>query len=296
MTVRDWLYRISISWRGPAYWHWRHFGDDYVTRRVGDVWHSEVLGRAYAFNAVSAWQPPGETIHIVLSGPSVGTITDPRRIALAPTLCVNGSFRLFESIGVRPDLYLLSDGGFVRRQWPTFLQGAAISRALCADHRLLLQIARGDPALLRDRPVYTFDNLVRPYGRSSRWQSRADTAVLHRCGRDYAFSVSDEEGYFMSRTVAYLALQIAASQRPKRIVFFGMDFGGGRRYYEERSPERSMLDSDYEIAILPHMRFASRVLATAGIEVLNASPDSRLPDEVFPRVEPNAYLDGCLIG
>lgn len=290
MRAADLIYRAAIAWRGPAYWHWRYYGFDYRARLAGGEWHVRVLGRERRFATLGGWQPPGQVIHIVLSGPSVGRIAEPERLARAPTITVNGSYEALSALGGRPDLYVVSDVGFVRRQWDRFVEGVRVARALAFDHRVILEAARRDPALLDGRTVYAFDNLLRPYGRSARWWRRTADPRVRRHAGGAVFSVAPELGFFPSCTVAYIALQIAAAQRPRRIVFFGLDLGGGARFYGEAQPEKSMLEGDLQRCIVPHFTFAAAELKGLSIQVLNASPASALPDAVFPRLSPEAAL------
>ncbi|MFT4047458.1 MAG: hypothetical protein QM661_12280 [Solimonas sp.] len=288
------LYRLAIVWRGPACWHWRYYGWDYAARLEGDGWRVRAFGHDYRFGTLAAWRPAAEAIHIVLSGPSVRQIGDPSALAARPVIAVNGSYRVLAEQGLRADLYAVVDIGYVRRQWDDFVAGVRAAKALAIDHRMVVEIARRDPQLLREVDVRLFDSLLRPYRRSAHWWTRPPQAGLFRDGRRAAFSLSADAGYFPSCTVAYLALQIAATQRPRRIVFFGLDLDGGGRFYRERQREKTMIADDYERAIRPDFAFAAGVLRGEGIEVLNASPDSRLPDSVFARVAPARVLGaGC---
>ncbi|WP_420468263.1 hypothetical protein [Panacagrimonas sp.] len=248
------------------------------------------LGHRLDCADLGGWLPPGGSVHIVLSGPSIATIAEPTRLAMRPTVVVNGSFRVLLDAGCSADLYVVSDVGFVRRQWSRFVAGVRASRALALDHRVLLEVLRRDPEALAGKQLRLFDNLLRPYGRSARWWSGAIPATVRRRDRTAAFSVDPAFGYFPSCTVAYLALQMAASQRPARIVLFGLDLGGARRYYDEAQPEQSMLQRDLQRCILPHLRLAAQTLADLGIAVHNASPDSAVPASIFPRMSPSEYL------
>lgn len=247
-------------------------------------------GADYGFRTLDRWLPAGETVHVLLSGPSVAAIREPARLCGRQAITVNGSHRILEGSGVRAALYLVSDVGFVRRQWPVLLEGLRRADALAVDHRVALEIARRDRELLRSLPVYLFDNLTRPYGASAHWWRRFPPDRLPADGRRCAFSQDARLGFFPSCTVAYLALQIAAAQRPRRIVFFGLDLDGGPRYYAEERPERSMLQKDFAEFIVPDFRFAAGLLRARGIEVLNASPRSALPEAIFPRVDAEACL------
>lgn len=281
---------MAIAWRGPGAWHWRHYGQDYVAQAGADGWRVRISGNDYAFRRLDGWLPAGSDIHILLSGPSIATIREPALLSRQPTITVNGSYRILEGSGGRADLYLVSDVGFVRRQWPALLAGVRCARALAVDHRVALEIARHDRQLLHSLPVYLFDNLTRPYRQSAHWWRRFPATQLPAEGRRCAFSQDARIGFFPSRTVAYLALQIAAAQHPRRIVLFGLDLGGAGRYYSENAPERSMLARDFAEYIVPDFRFAANLLRAQGVEVLNASPDSALPASVLPRVDPNEWL------
>lgn len=259
----------------------------------GGGWQVQALGHRLSCADLQGGLPPGGTVHIVLSGPSIAAIGQPAQLARHPTVVVNGSFQILRDAGCRADLYVVSDVGFVRRQWSRFVAGVQASRALAVDHRVLLEVLRRDPGVLEGTELRLFDNLLRPYGRPScRWVRAMPPGVFGE-GRTGVFSADAVFGYHPSCTVAYLALQIAATQRPARIVLFGLDLGGGgARYYPEARAEQSMLQQDLHGCILPHLALAARALATMGIEVRNATPDSALPESVIARLSPHDYLQG----
>lgn len=248
------------------------------------------MGQTFAFADPADCLPRGSNIHIVLSGPSIATLPRPELLAAHPTIVVNGSFQVLRDAGIKADLYVVSDVGFLRRQWPCFVEGVRNAHALALDHRVLLEVLRRDAGLIAGKALRLFDNLLRPYGRSARWWSGAVPPGVHHRDRHAAFSTDPAFGYFPSCTVAYLALQLAATQAPTRIVLFGLDLGGARRYYAEAQPERSMLENDLQGCILPHFRLAAHALARLGITVRNASADSALPASIIERVSPSEYL------
>lgn len=81
----------------------------------------------------------------------------------------------------------------------------------------------------------------------------------------------------------YGALCYAWSMRPRRIVLFGCDmtFGQGHWYRQEETDchSRHRLKE-----IIDRWRSSRQQLSNAGIEVINASPDSRI--DWWPRVAP----------
>ena len=288
------LYRLLIAPRGPARWHWRHYGFDYAAclDRAAGSWRLRVFGEDEEVLSMARWRPASDTVHIVLSGPSVRTIAAPQRLADHPVISVNGSFRLLQQAGLASDLYLVSDVGFVRRQWSTVVEGIRAARAIAVDHRVALEIARRDRSLLRSQPVHLFDNLQRPYHRSSSWWHGAVPDGVWRDARRALFSRDPSFGFFPSCTVAYLALQIAACLPLRRIVLFGLDLDGGPRFYAEPRAEQSMIAKDLHDCIVPHFAFAAPILRDAGIEVINASPHSALPEAILRRADPNDVLRG----
>lgn len=283
--------KFAVALLGPGYGHWRYFGPEYRAEALDDGWRITLDGRTRHFGSLSGCLPAGGTIHILLSGPSVSTIERPQRLVRAPSITVNGSYRALNAPGFegRSDLYVVSDVGFVRRQWASFVDGVRAARAVALDHRVLIEVVRRDPALVAATDIRVFDNLRRPYGRSSRFWRDPPADVVCR-GRKGAFSTNVRHGFHPSGTVGYLALQIAAAQRPARIVLFGLDLTDGPRFYPEDRPEKAMLMLDLHQTILPDFALAAGVLRAQGIEVINASPDSVLADTVFPRRDPNAVL------
>ncbi|NKF21648.1 hypothetical protein [Solimonas marina] len=289
MALADCLYRTALLWRGRGCWHWRHYGRHYRAEVRAGGWDVTIERRRYRLRSLSHWLPSGRNVHIVLSGPSISRIDAPDLLLQGARITVNGSFQILADGGVHSDLYLISDVGYVRRQWSSVQAGIANARALAVDHRVALELARRDPDLFDRIPTYLFDNLQRPYRQSSAWWRRFSPAELAMDGQRCAFSNDADIGFYPSRTVAFLALQIAAAQRPRRIVLFGLDLSEGR-YYAEATPERSMLQQDYAEYIAPDFRFAADLLRNTSIEVINASLQSTLPGDILPRVDPNEYL------
>ena len=291
MKPQDLLYRAGLLWRGPARWHWRHYGWGYRAQQTAQGWVVRGCGLTLEARQLANWRPGCEGVHILLSGPSAARIEHPERLCTQPLITVNGSFQVLADTGLQADLYLVSDVGFVRRQPERFAAGLKAAKALACDHRVLYRLMQTQPQLLAAKPLYLFDNLKRPYHASAHWWNRPAAEGFHRLGREVVFSLRSDLGFFPSCTVAYIALQIAAAQSPRRVVLFGLDLNGGQRYYEgPNQQEKSMLAQDFETCIRPHFAFAAQVLADRCIEVVNASPESALPADVFPKRPADACL------
>ena len=89
----------------------------------GGGWQVQALGHRLSCANLQGGLAPGGTLHIVLSGPSVAGIAQPARLSWRPTVVVNGSFQILRDAGCGADLYVVSDVGFVRRQWSRFVAG-----------------------------------------------------------------------------------------------------------------------------------------------------------------------------
>ncbi|PLX82072.1 MAG: hypothetical protein C0616_03130 [Desulfuromonas sp.] len=212
-------------------------------------------------------------------------------------MVVNGSHSIYRGTDEVFSYYLVADVGFVRRQWKNFVEGVKKARSLLVDHRVLKEVLETDPDILGDKKVVLFDQVKRPFNKPLPTPGHVPEQGLFFNGLQ-EFSINPDHGFAGVKTVAYLALQVSIALGYDQIVYYGLDLGGSRRFYEEESPEKSMIDQDYEQFIEPHFAWGADACRTLGVKVVNASPYSRLPASIFPRVEPGSveeFLNGRII-
>lgn len=235
--------------------------------------------------------------HIIASGPSLATVQHPTRLFDGFTVCLNGSFRFAQQAGKVADLYMTNDGGFIRRRWSDFHDGALVARWVLLDHLMLFFLLRQDAAFARRLKLFLYDDPNRPYlsQGAKRAVALARDFVVEQDyipdPRDGKVHISRHPGVGIARSssVVCSALQMAWLMKFREVRIYGMDLGGDGRFYAEGGKkEPSRLDQDYEEELLPWFRAFSTRCCGPEFRVLNCSPNSRLPDEIFPRVDPNA--------
>jgi KDO transferase-3 len=103
-------------------------------------------------------------------------------------------------------------------------------------------------------------------------------------------------GYFCGRTIAYLCVQLAYTLGFRKVFIVGMDLknNAGRFYEESKDALPTSLDDDYDGFILPSFAFMQkRIAAKENFQVFNLSSQSRLPDDILPKINLN-QLDQLL--
>ena len=217
--------------------------------------------------------------HLLLSGPSVGTIRDPVMLKHSFLIGVNGSPRIIEESGAGVDLYILDDPGFVRRRGREVLRHAERATHTLVNYGIAAELLAGGLELPNGVIV---DSVDAPFRRAR-----------PPAGAEVVFSRSFSAGLKSYGTVAYLALQAAYCLGFREVKIFGLDLTSGGRYYAERRPEPSRLQADFLDGILRPFRYVGAMVAASEWLVENCSPRSRLPSDVLPRRDPNAaLLDG----
>jgi hypothetical protein len=95
------------------------------------------------------------------------------------------------------------------------------------------------------------------------------------------------------RTVLHAALNIAAHRKPKRIVLIGIDMQRGANGVTHHHPPHKWRNKNGNLSWdlqMEQLKLVVEPLAKLGIEVLNASPNSRLP--WWPKVKLEDVIDG----
>jgi hypothetical protein len=300
LLMRFWNYLACRLWQPRDYWHNRHFDGRYrAEASPRGAWSVSWRGEPVVTHSLEelAGEPHPPVCHIIASGPSLASVRSPGRLFDGFTVCLNGSFRFAQQAGKVADLYLTNDGGFIRRRWADFRNGAIGSRRVLLDHLMLFFLLRQDASLARQLSLFLYDDPNRPYLARSEERAAA-LAREYAAGKDFiqgrragTVRISRHPGVGIARSssVVCSALQMAWLMKFREVRIYGMDLGGDERFYAEGSrPEPSRLDRDYEEELLPWFREFAAHCCGPEFRVLNCAPNSRLPDEVFPRVDPNA--------
>lgn len=280
--VADFLYRLSILPLGGKCWHWRYYGPGYRVKKGAEGVVVSCAGRTVP--AGNLPRVDNGSLRIICSGPSAGDLDRQSLQGDSATLALNGSHAIVGGESHRFSYYLVADVGFVTRQWESFVAGVKKSRTLLVDHRVLRELLERDASLLDGRRLVLFNLAKRPYRRPCSEPRHDPAQGLYYNGRE-EFSTNAEHGFVTGKTVAYLALQLAVAMGYRRIAYYGLDLGGTRRFYTETNPEQSMLDKDYREFIEPCFAWGAEICRSLGVEVVNASTVSRLPDTIFPRMD-----------
>jgi KDO transferase-3 len=298
--MRLWNYLACRLWRPRDYWHNRHFDGRYQAveespGRWAVTWKGGMVPTRTLAELAGLPHPP--RCNIIASGPSLAMVRHPERLFNDFTICMNGSFRLAQQVNRTCDLYITSDGGFIRRRFGDFCEGLGVSNHLLIDHLMLFFLLERDPELAFRANAFLYDDPNRPY--LSRGVERA--AALSRMfkpGVDFIpnprngeLLISRNPAVGISRTssVVGTALQAAWMMGFKEVRLYGMDLGGPARFYAEGAKaEPTRLERDYEEFLLPWFKeFASKCCGP-DFRVFNCSETSRLPAEVLPKLDPNA--------
>lgn len=277
MTFDRFFYKF-IGLFFPQLKHFRYYAGGYCSQKDGQSIIVKYKGKKISCKNFEQVKEENNILNIICSGPSLNNIQGKDKLFDSDSLCMNGSHNLSSSEHEFINYYVISDVGFIRRNWVSFCSGVKKSENLFFDHRVIKEIIDIDPEVLSGKNIYLFNLMTRPYRRKSEFSSK----------KQY-FSTDPDLGLNPSRTVAYLSLQIAVALGYKDIRFFGMDLGGNQRFYADPVNEKSMIDQDYPF-IEADFRFASQYCRQHGIIVTNASPNSRLPDDIFQKADPDVIL------
>jgi hypothetical protein len=273
-----WIFYKIIGLFVPRIKHYRYYSGGYIAKKNKNSQVVSYKKEEFVCKNLKDLKLKKKIINIICSGPSLGKIKNKDKLFSHDSLCLNGSHNACQTLQVSIDYYVVSDIGFIRRNWESLCSGIKKSKNLCLDHRALKEIIDKDPRVLYGKSIYLFNLMTRPYGRG-----------LGNLPGEPSFSIDADIGLNPSRTVAYLSLQVAVALGYENIRFFGLDMGSRQRFYKEKNNEKSMIDHDY-LFIESDFKFAAQYCREHGIQVINASLDSRLPDNIFKKIDPNDLL------
>lgn len=280
-ATKELLYRAGLRiFLGREYWHYRKFPPDlhfdFDHRRVLMKYRSHSL-RASWYSSLRGTQRG--RCHVILSGPSVGVVREPRLLGGEYSIWANGSPALAEQAGITPSLYVVTDGGYIRRRRRDYVHYAGRAQGV------LLNFNGASELLRHEVPAgnfYLFDDPASPWRRARppegpERDARLDCDENTNCIR-------------VGLTVAVTCLQAALDLGFTEIYVFGLDLGGpARRFYREGSPEPSRL-REHRQEILREMALIAARARERDVSITNCSPLSGLPETIFPRADPNEVL------
>lgn len=124
-----------------------------------------------------------------------------------------------------------------------------------------------------------------------------DLSLLSAKKNKIGFSKDLAKGYFGSRTIAHIALQVIYYLGFEKVFLVGVDLSeaAGRFYDKDTSTALpTSLDKDYERFILPSFRFMADRVVDENFQVYNISEISRLPEAVVKKIK-NQEMEKLLL-
>lgn len=241
----------------------------------------------------------GNSIFIVASGPTVKDF-DFEHYRESSFIAVNGSIKVFLEKNIRPCFYLCDDVGFARSSIDVLKSGLSCSKHVAMSFSVFSILYDSDKSCLIGKSIFLLERVNRPIDgntlsdRRYAWSIRKDKdlvcgfSIFRRTPNRIGFSRDLDKGYFVARTIPYVALQLSYSVGVSRAFLVGVDLNSavGRFYETGDYALPSSLDDDYMKLILPSFKFmASRIIKVDRFEVYNLSLKSRLPSDVVPKIK-----------
>ncbi|MCF7975664.1 MAG: hypothetical protein K9N55_17740 [Phycisphaerae bacterium] len=288
------LYFRLLKPRG--YWHNRKYDPTFKMETLSNGHFSFSLKGRHICTAkpVCELEAPDKTACIIASGPSVKTITDTSQFKGLSCACVNGSYALAEQFGFVPDYYVVCDPVFVDCQKELFVRAIKGSKRFITQHHLIHRAAHIGLDLTQANEIYLYDDLRRPFKKVKKplsfFSQNPDHYLTHKT-HNMAYSKTPSKGLFSSSTVVYNALQVLFGSGVDSLYIFGMDLNSQKRFYETSRTAPTHIEESYEDRTLPSFELVREfVQIHPEKHIWNCSPDSRLPAEIIPKLDPNEAL------
>jgi KDO transferase-3 len=252
------------------------------------------FGRQVALTPLhQAFRERHDTVHMILSGPSVGEIQYDR-LPIQAAMGVNGSISLARQFDIPFKYYCVIDQNFVRGRIDLMREVVARDLTLFVTPDVLRYMVQGLPPehykcrvcvveLVSERAFLPHS---RPEELTALAQSNPAMSVFD-AQRSLGYSFDLAHGVFDADTVAYAALQILVAGGVDHIYMHGLDLGfsGARRFYNEAQPENSRLVRNFDRLIEPSFSQAAALLKARGVRLFNLSMNSALSDRVIPKID-----------
>ncbi|MEN4921949.1 hypothetical protein ABE485_25005 [Achromobacter spanius] len=245
------------------------------------------------------FDPADQTVHLILSGPSVAQIPYDR-LDLGVAMGVNGAIALARKFDFKFKYYCIIDQNFVRDRIDLVREIVAQDLTLYVFPEVLRYIMQGIPqedircriCIIELIAKRAYERSVAPAVLKRIAAASPDVQLLDaKQGLGYSFDVS--LGVFDADTVAYAALQVLVSGGARQVYVHGLDLTvqGGLRFYDEGGrPQTSRLARNFPRLIEPSFRFASTLWRSRGVSVFNLSPVSALSADIMERMDWHALL------
>ncbi|WP_045049652.1 sugar glycosyltransferase [Rouxiella chamberiensis] len=230
-------------------------------------------------------------IMLTATGPSVRDIQF-KHPAPCPSMGLNGAWSLHESVDFK--FYVIVDMGFLDCRpemvaeivsdphLTLFTTAHGIARIV---DRLTLANIKCSLALIEDAAFKIFQPKIPATELGRRYANVLCTSFADN-RPDIGFTTDIRHGIFDAGTVAYWALQIAAYLGFNELYIVGLDmnnFNKPRFYESESNKLPSFLAESLEDLIVPAMAHASAQLKKKHIRVINLSPQSAIPSQIFAK-------------
>ncbi|MGN0024600.1 MAG: hypothetical protein ACI351_04125 [Candidatus Avelusimicrobium sp.] len=278
------LYLTHVRGCGYAFSYWPYVS----VRKTPSGLDVSFKGRKL-FSALSLakLQKSGQDVYILASGPSVQK-QDLSYLCGKNVITLNGSVSAAVQHGFTPLLHLISDANFILKR-PQLVKAVPAGVPIALSLSAVKAAAVFVPDLFSGRklfpilnPLETFPNPPIPAERLAQ-----DKFKINRIGTS-AFSLDPLAGLQDGGSVLTIAVQLAYFLQFKRVFLLGFDIGNAAepRFYETKQNRlKCGLLEDYEREILPFMKLAAEVFRSAGREIYNCSPVTKLPYDVIPYFE-----------
>lgn len=268
--------------------------------RSGAICGFRAFGRSVPITPLEqGYDPRDETVHLILSGPSVAEIPYDR-LDIRSAMGVNGAIALARKFDLPFKYYCIIDENFVRDRIDLVREIVSRDLTLYVVPQVLRYLMQGIPQeSIRCRICIIELISERAYQRSAapavlkRMAAATSDVKLLDAKQGLGFSFDAALGVFDADTVAYAALQVLVSGGARHVYVHGLDLTlqNGLRFYDEGpTPQASRLARNFSLLIEPSFRFAAAQWRARGVSVFNLSPISALSADIIERLDWQALL------
>lgn len=289
--------KCYAMFRGRRMQHNRHLWPHVSIKRASDgaITSFSAFGRSIELTPLKeAFREHHDSLHLILSGPSVGEIQYDR-LNIEAAMGVNGSIALARHFDIPFKYYCVIDQNFVRRRIQLLREVVARDLTLFVTPDVLRYMMQGIPPASYKCRICVIELVSE---RAFEANSRPDELLamardnpgmeVFDAQRSLGYSFDVASGVFDADTVAYAALQLLVAGGVRGIYIHGLDLGfaGGQRFYDEGGrPEGSRLIRNFDRLIEPSFAQAADLLKSRGIRLFNLSMNSALPDRIIPKLD-----------